>query len=230
MVSAPLSAWIAARFTPARPLPLTRREKLGLAIGAFCGAMISSKLPYVIISAGSEQGMRAWFQDGKTILFGMLGGYLGVEMAKYIMNVRIKTGDNFVVPAAVAIAVGRLGCFYGGCCYGTTTNLPWACRFGDGIPRHPTQLYEFIFHTTMAILFYNFVKRRMFQGNLIKIYFLSYFAYRFVTEFIRPEQRLLCDLTLYQWTALVLTPVFVFLYWKDSRPRELVSIPDGTAG
>lgn len=49
----------------------------------------------------------AWFADGKTILLGIVGGYLGVEVAKRLLNVRIKTGDTFAVPVAVAIGIGR---------------------------------------------------------------------------------------------------------------------------
>lgn len=219
MIAAPLSALLASRFVSSRPLPLNGRQKLGLAIGAFCGAMISAKIPYVIMS-GPDQGISVWFQDGKTILFGMLGGYLGVELAKHLMGIRTKTGDNFAVPAAVAIAIGRIGCFYGGCCFGSPTDLPWACRFRDGIPRHPTQLYEFLFHAAAAVVLYGLAKRRMFPGNLIKLYFLAYFAFRFVTEFIRPEPRVALGLTFYQWTALLAAPLFALLLWKDWRTEK----------
>jgi phosphatidylglycerol---prolipoprotein diacylglyceryl transferase len=46
---------------------------------------------------------------------------------------------------AAAIAVGRLGCFFSGIedrTYGTPTDLPWGYDFGDGILRHPVELYE----------------------------------------------------------------------------------------
>ena len=89
---------------------------------------------------------------GKTIVGGFLGGTIAVEFAKWYAGERRSTGDLFVVPLCVGTAVGRIGCFLGGLedrTYGTPTSLPWGIDFGDGIPRHPTQLYEIVF---MAIL------------------------------------------------------------------------------
>ena len=61
--------------------------------------------------------------DGKTILCGIVGGYFGVEVAKWTLDVRVKTGDTFALPLALAMAVGRWGCFFNGCCYGVVTTL-----------------------------------------------------------------------------------------------------------
>ena len=68
-------------------------------------------------------------------------------MKRYI-GLRTSTGDLYAIPLALGIAIGRIGCFLTGLSdntYGTATNLPWAINFGDGIPRHPTQLYEIAF-------------------------------------------------------------------------------------
>jgi phosphatidylglycerol:prolipoprotein diacylglycerol transferase len=102
-------------------LGLTARERLGVGLGAFCGAMIGAKLPFVLSDWPGLVSGRAWFENGKTIVFGMVGGYLGVELAKASLGVGVKTGDSFAVPVAAAVAVGRLGCFVGGCCIGTET-------------------------------------------------------------------------------------------------------------
>jgi phosphatidylglycerol:prolipoprotein diacylglycerol transferase len=98
--------------------------------------------------------------------------------------------------------------------------LPWGLSFarsGDTLPRHPTQLYEAAFHLTMAGLLLALAQRGLFRGQLIKLYILSYLGYRFLTEFIRPEPRLLLGLTAYQWAALGLAPVFAWLWWRDAR-------------
>lgn len=61
---------------------------------------------------------------------------------------RASTGDLYAIPLALGIAIGRVGCFLTGLpdnTYGTATALPWGINFGDGIPRHPTQLYEVLF-------------------------------------------------------------------------------------
>jgi phosphatidylglycerol:prolipoprotein diacylglycerol transferase len=201
-------------------LPLAGWQKLGICIGGFCGAMIGAKLPFVLSDWAGLVSGAAWISDGKTIMFGIVGGYFGVELAKWTLDIRIKTGDTFAVPVAVGVAIGRMACFVGGCCYGTPTSLPWGVCFaksGDSLPRHPTQLYEAAFHLAMAGLLFVLQQRGLFRGQLIKLYILAYLAYRFLSEFIRPEPCLALGLTGYQWTAIALTPVFAWLWWRDSK-------------
>lgn len=197
-------------------LGLSRGERFGIELGAFCGAMIGAKLPFVF---GDWEGLAsgaAWFSNGKTIVFGLVGGYFGIEIAKWALEIRVKTGDSFAVPVAAAVAIGRLACFSAGCCYGTPTTLPWGCDFGDG-PRHPTQLYESAFHLTAAFALAWLGRRGLFRGQLIKLYIIAYLCYRFVTEFIRPEAKWWFSLTGYQWACLVLIPAFAGLWIASAR-------------
>ncbi|MBL9161180.1 MAG: prolipoprotein diacylglyceryl transferase [Planctomycetaceae bacterium] len=204
------------------PSALTSGERLGIGLGAFCGAMIGAKLPFVVADWDGLLSGAAWFSDGKTIICGLVGGYVGVEAAKWALGVTVKTGDSFAVPVAAAVGVGRLACFVGGCCYGTPTDLPWGIVFPavDSLPRHPTQLYEAAFHLTMAAVLWQLQRRGMFRGQLIKLYILSYLTYRFATEFIRPEAQLWYGLTGYQWACLALAPVFAALWVRDARQLE----------
>jgi prolipoprotein diacylglyceryltransferase len=179
--------------------------------------MIGAKLPFALADWHSLAEGRVWFENGKTIVFGMVGGYAGVEIAKAMLGVRVKTGDGFAVPVAGAVAVGRLGCFAAGCCHGVATNLPWGVDFGDGIRRHPTQLYEMAFHASAAVVLASLQRRGMFRGQLIKLYILAYLAYRLVTEFLRPEPVLALGLTGYQWACLGLIPAFALLWARDTR-------------
>jgi phosphatidylglycerol:prolipoprotein diacylglycerol transferase len=85
---------------------------------------------------------------GKTIVGALIFGLISVELMKRYIGVRQSTGDLYAIPLALGIAIGRIGCFLTGLSdntYGIPTTLPWAINFGDGIPRHPTQLYEIIF-------------------------------------------------------------------------------------
>jgi phosphatidylglycerol:prolipoprotein diacylglycerol transferase len=201
-------------------LPLAWWQKLGIGLGGFCGAMIGAKLPFLLSDWTGLMSGTAWLADGKTILCGIVGGYCGVEAAKWALDIRVKTGDSFAVPVAVGVAIGRLACFIGGCCYGTPTDLPWGvcfARSGDSLPRHPTQLYEAAFHLLMAGVLFAFQSRGLLRGQLIKLYILAYLSYRFFCELIRPEPRLLLGLTGYQWAALALAPLFLWLWWKDAR-------------
>ncbi len=206
-----------------RSLPLSPSERLGIALGAFCGAMIAAKLPYVLLDREGLLSGRAWLDNGKTILFGLTGGYLGVELAKAILGVRVKTGDSFAVPVAAAVAVGRLACFVGGCCYGKPTGLPWGVVFHDGIPRHPAQLYEAAFHASAAVFLAWCERKGLFRLQRIKVYFIAYLVYRFFTEFLRPEPIVALGLTAYQWGALLLLPVLAWLWHRDAPAARRAS-------
>ena len=90
----------------------------------------------------------AYLVGGKTIVGALAFGLVSVELSKRYIGLRTSTGDLYAIPLALGIAIGRIGCFLTGLSdntYGTPTSLPWAVNFGDGIPRHPTQLYEITF-------------------------------------------------------------------------------------
>lgn len=215
LVAVATAAWCSRRAQ--QPLGLDASQRIGLGFGAFCGAMLGAKLPFALLDLPGLLTGAAWFDNGKTIVFGLVGGYFGVEVAKRWLGIRIKTGDSFAVPVAAAVAVGRLACFHAGCCHGTPTGLPWGVDFGDGTLRHPTQLYEFVFHAACAVMLGWLARRGWFRGQLIKLYIISYLVYRFASEAIRPEPRLWLDLSVYQWAALVQVPVFAWLWWRDRR-------------
>lgn len=221
-----IGAALLRRFQGSLGLPASQRAAVGL--GAFCGAMLGAKLPFVVSDWQGFLSGAAWFASGKTILCGMVGAYFSVELVKWILEIRVKTGDSFVVPVAVTIAIGRWGCLAAGCCFGTPTALPWgmSCAAIDDLPRHPTQLYESLFHALMAVLMWQLIRAGIWRGQLAKFYILSYLLYRFATEWIRPEPRMLGSLTLYQWFALALVPVFAYLWWRDAK--VLRNIPPGT--
>lgn len=218
-------AWL-SRQTQSR-LTLSPGLRWGVGLGAFCGAMIGAKLPFVLADGPGMLSGAAWFSDGKTILCGLVGGYVGVELAKWALSIRVKTGDSFAVPVAAAIGIGRVACFVGGCCYGTPTALPWGVVFPhvDSLPRHPTQLYEAAFHLTAAGVLWQLQRRGLYRGQLIKLYILAYLGYRFATEFIRPEARLWAGLTGYQWACIALAPVFIALWIRDARQTPPPSAP-----
>ncbi|MBI5761049.1 MAG: prolipoprotein diacylglyceryl transferase [Planctomycetales bacterium] len=222
LLSIVTGAWLYRRSQPVAQLTMRQRWAVGL--GAFCGGMIGAKLPFVLADWDGWLGGRAWLDNGKTIMFGMVGGYFGVEMAKWFSGVKQKTGDSFAIPVAAAVGIGRLACLHAGCCFGTETSLPWACRFADGVPRHPTQLYESIFHFAAAAGLMALKSAGHFREQHIKLYFVSYFGYRFASEFIRPEPALWLGLTGYQWAAVAFIPLFVALWIVDAKRLRRSSI------
>lgn len=179
---------------------LAPAERRGVAVGGFLGGVLGAKLPFVF-EDGASWLTGAWLADGKTVTTGLVGAYLGVELAKRILGVRAGTGDAFALPLALALAVGRWGCFFHGCCHGGPTDLPWATDFGDGVGRHPTQAYESLFHLAMAGVLWVLLGRDQLRGHRLKLYLIAYAGFRFATEFVRPEPVYALGLTYYQWVA-----------------------------
>jgi phosphatidylglycerol:prolipoprotein diacylglycerol transferase len=210
-----------------RGVPLTDSQRLGIGLGAFVGAMLGAKLPFALADWDQLLSGGAWFTDGKTILTGLVGGYFGVVVAKWSLDIHARTGDSFVMPVAASVAVGRLGCFVAGCCYGRVTTMPWGVVFPQHgpLPRHPAQLYEAAFHGLAAVSLSSLQRAGLFRGNLMKLYVIAYASYRFLTEFIREEEPLWLDLTGYQWASMLLIVLFAGLWWRDAKQSAATNEP-----
>lgn len=129
---------------------------------------------------------------GKGIVGALVGGWLGVEITKKIIGLSKPTGDLFVIPLILGIVIGRIGCFVTGFydkTYGLPTTLPWGFDFGDGVVRHPTQLYEIIF-MLILLIFIQIRKNYVFtEGDIFKFFMIGYLTFRFFVEFIKPTPR-----------------------------------------
>ncbi len=142
---------------------------------------------------------------GKTIVGGLLGGWLAVELIKLLHGIRTRTGDLFVLPLCLGIAVGRIGCLLAGLAddtFGTFTHLPWAVNFGDGIPRHPTQLYEILFLTALALILGTLHRHaRLPNGALFRLFLAAYLLWRLLIDLLKP-QPLVHGLNAIQWASV----------------------------
>ncbi|HXX94459.1 MAG TPA: prolipoprotein diacylglyceryl transferase family protein [Planctomycetota bacterium] len=189
------------------------RQRLAVLTGALAGAGLGAKLPFVLLSAEPFWSMQAWFTDGKTILSGLAGGYLGVEIAKALSGIREKQGDTFAMPLAAAVAIGRWGCFFNGCC---------------GAPLVPP--IESAFHALMAILLWKLSGIEALRWQLLKLYLIAYSGFRFLIEFVRTEPRIALGLTPYQFGSAALAGVMALLWWRDERLKRTLSgsTPTGT--
>lgn len=228
MILAVAAFFLARRlFPPPRPARLSPTNRLTLGLAAFVGGTLAAKLPFVWEGAGFWD-WATWTADGKTITTGLVGAYLSVEVVKLVLGIRAKTGDGLAIPLAFALAVGRLGCFVNPCCFGEPTGLPWGVDFGDGVRRHPTQLYESVFHVVWAVILVRLNRRDALRYQRLKLYLLAYCGFRFAIDFIRVEPAWLGRLTYYQ---VVVAGFAVFLagQWAiDARRlwRERAA-PDG---
>ncbi len=214
---------------PSSALPL--ETTLWLFVGVLFGAFFGSKLlawlesPDLYFGTGDVRDL----EGGKTIIGAILGGWLGVEIAKRACGVRRQTGDLFVYPLALGTAIGRIGCFLTGLSdhtYGIATTLPWGVDFGDGVYRHPTQLYESLFVLCWAALLWIATRRRQLpSGALFRLYVAGYFAWRFFIEFIKPREIFLAGLSVLQVTSLAGLAFCLFSLWRLSRPPAPIPNP-----
>ena len=141
---------------------------------------------------------------GKTIVGGLLGGWAGVEIVKLATGVRERTGDLFALPLCVGIAIGRLGCFFAGLAddtYGTATSLPWGVDFGDGVRRHPTQLYEFVFLMLLAFVLWWWQRKPHASGQVFRGFLAAYLGWRLVIDFLKP-QPMVAGMNWIQWACV----------------------------
>jgi phosphatidylglycerol:prolipoprotein diacylglycerol transferase len=215
---------LAQRVMPRPPglKALATWQRFVLALAAFMGGSLGAKLPFALGDPAGLLSWQAWFSDGKTVIAGLIGAYVAVELTKLALGIRVKTGDSFAVPLALAMAVGRWGCFWNGCCYGVPTHLPWAVAFEQRDGRwelcHPTQIYESLFHLTMAGILIWLTLHGILPRQRLKFYLVGYAIFRFLTEYIRPEPAAALGLTFYQWAALLLA-VGLLVQWQfDRRP------------
>jgi phosphatidylglycerol---prolipoprotein diacylglyceryl transferase len=176
------------------------------AVGALAGSRllgIAEQWPTVLAAWRSGQTLRLLVAPGgKTIVGGLLGGWLAVEMVKKLTGIRRRTGDLFALPLCVGIAVGRIGCFVAGLAddtYGKPTRLPWAVNLGDGIGRHPVQIYEILFLALLGIAVST--RRPLPEGARFRIFMAGYLAWRFIIDFLKP-QPLVAGMNLIQWACV----------------------------
>lgn len=169
-------------------------QRSAVIVGGLVGALVGKKalvmLQHLDLLWQNRQQWLLVLLQGKTIVGVLLGGLVGVELTKKLIGVTQSTGDAFVYPLVVGTAIGRIGCLLTGLSdrtYGVATALPWGIDFGDGIARHPTQLYEIIF-LLMLLTALKWRERQPYQpGDLFRFYMLAYLAFRLCIDFIKPD-------------------------------------------
>jgi len=171
--------------------PINEDNRILIFIGAAAGAFLGSHLLGILEDPLLLKRITLlYFMGNTTIVGGLLGGLMGVELIKKCIGITISSGDLMVFPIILAMTIGRTGCFLSGISDGTfgiESSLPWAIDFGDGIHRHPTNLYEIIFWGLLGCLLIGIEKRRLLlNGSRFKILMVTYLLFRLSIEFIKP--------------------------------------------
>jgi len=191
-------------------------------VGLLIGAALGNKLVFLIerpdvALAIWQNGMLTF--PGQSVVGGLLGGLIGVEIAKKLTGQARSTGDAMVLPIAVGLAVGRIGCFLAGLhddTYGLPTSLPSGIDFGDGVARHPTQLYEIAVVLPLGLALHR--ARLPTPGLAFKLFLSAYLLWRFGVEFLKPVPVAYpLGLSGIQWTCLVALAVYTPLVLRAWR-------------
>jgi len=119
---------------------------------------------------------------------------------------------------ALGIAIGRVGCFLRGCCYGIVTDLPWGIHtpLAPGL-RHPTQAYESLLALGMFFILWALRKRIKVPGQLFLLFVLMYSVIRFCVELLRESVHIAGWLTMAQLASAIFAALALILFLLRSR-------------
>jgi prolipoprotein diacylglyceryltransferase len=198
---------------PASRVPYPGAYALAAGLGALIGAMFFGTANALL------SGVHAL---GFSMVGGIAGAIASIEAFKWVVGVKGPTGVAFAAPFAATVAVGRWGCFFAGLAdftYGTPTSVPWGVDFGDGLLRHPVQLYEsFAMLAMLVVLLQRFRARDPFW--LANGFYLTvgwYALQRFAWEFLKPYATVVGPLNLFQLVCLGLLVYAGLMIRKQGR-------------
>jgi phosphatidylglycerol:prolipoprotein diacylglycerol transferase len=188
---------------------------VALAAGAVPGAWL----------AGSANTLR-WALPtlSHSIAGALVGAVVGVEIYKRLRGVSGSTGGLFVGSFSLGVVIGRFGCFFTGLSdgtYGAPTTLPWAVDLGDGVGRHPVQLYESASMALFLAVYLSALQRRARWTMRRGFYAMSiaYGAQRFCWEFLKPYPRVIGPLNIFHVLCGGLV-AYGWIYWRNDLAAE----------
>jgi len=209
---------------------------MDLAFYLLIAALVGSRVFYVLTSWEEFRDnpvdiVRFWrgglvFYGGLVFAFATGTWYV----RKHRLNF-IRLADLFAPSIPLGQALGRLGCFSAGCCYGKPTGVPWAVTFTDpdslaplGVPLHPTQLYESAATFGIFLVLRAMRLKPRFQGKLFWYYLLFYSTARFVIEFFRNDPRgwvIPQTLSSAQAVGLIVIPAAIYMLLQKNLPARM---------
>lgn len=212
-VMAGFVAGVAAAVRAARRAGLDGDQMTALCFWLVVAALFGSRLAYVIATPdefareGWARAFAVW-KGGLVFYGGLLAAAATMALWAHRRGFRFfALADLLAPPLALGHALGRLGCFFAGCCFGRPSGAPWALRFPDASlafqdmvargqlsssadatpPLHPTQLYEFVVELVLFVALSRFAPRKRFDGQVLCLWLLAYAPARFAIELLRGD-------------------------------------------
>ncbi len=202
LVAALLAAlWLAGRLAKKNGIEPQKVQDLGIA--SIIAGLVGAKLLLIVIDfdqyRASPRALLDVLQSGGVFYGGLLGG---IPVAWWYIRKHalplFSTLDVLAPSVALGQFIGRLACFAAGCCYGTSSTMPWSVIFRNedahalvgvplGVPLHPSQLYESFGALLLLFLLLAVLKKRKFHGQVFALYLILYAILRFTLEFFRGD-------------------------------------------
>jgi len=191
------------------------------------GLIIGARIGYVVFYNLSDYlkdplEVFAVWHGGMSFHGGLIGSIAaGITFCRKYKADFWQVSDLIIVTAPIGLGLGRLGNFINGELYGRVTNVPWGMvfPFGGPLPRHPSEIYEFLLEGVVLFLILWFLKdRKLNAGTLTCIFLIIYGIFRFFVEFYRqPDSQLgfvLGPLTMGQVlsSGMILCGAAIFFY------------------
>jgi phosphatidylglycerol:prolipoprotein diacylglycerol transferase len=210
-----LAYWLAGRMAKQPNSGWTAEQVDDLLFAGMLGVVLGGRIGYVLFYnfdaflADPSYLFKTW-QGGMSFH----GGVLGVLTAMLFIAVKQKRhylalGDFVVMLIPLGLAAGRLGNFINAELWGRTTDVPWGMIFPNAgpLPRHPSQLYEFVLEgLILFVLLVLYRRKQPPAGNVAGLFLLGYGVFRFAVEFVRePDAHLgvlSLGMTMGQWLCM----------------------------
>ena len=180
------------------------------------GSVISARIYYVLFFdlkgfLNDPVSIFKVWQGGLSIHGGIFGGIVTGLIFSRIRKVSFWALADLIAPSIIlGQAIGRIGCFLNGCCFGISIKPFW------GISRHPTQIYEFILDFIGFLLLWSSRKKIKFEGGLFLLYLMMYAVIRIIVSQFRADNFyfLGTNLTLAGFTSVIIFITAIILYIK----------------
>jgi phosphatidylglycerol---prolipoprotein diacylglyceryl transferase len=192
--------------------------------GGYFAALAAGAIPGAWL-AGSMNSLRDSHPAlSHSVVGALVGAIVGVEIYKAIRGIKGSTGGVFVGPFALGVVIGRWGCLFAGLpdgTYGSPTSLPWAVDLGDGIGRHPVQVYESLAMALFLAAYLEGLARRRPWAMRRGFHALCiwYGLTRFGWEFLKPYPPLIGPLNLFHILSGGLV-AYGWVYYRASLRRD----------
>lgn len=215
---------------------LPGRQRAGLMLCAIGGAVLGAhglQLPADFFGWSAPPPLGLEVTDalplgGRTVLGGLLGGWLAVEWGKRRVGIRTATGDAFALPLALALGCGRMGCAAAGCCAGRVCEPNWwAWTDRSGVSHLPVQWVEVLFHFAMAAWLLRALRTGRAAGRRLAIQLSLYAVLRFLLEFARQHPPVLAGLSYHQLLALGLLALAGGTWWRRAHAAARLAMAGG---